>query len=136
MFSNRTDWDRSPNQLTTALRARRDKGLSVINLTESNPTRCGFDYPEAEIRAALAEPAILRYDPSPFGLLRAREAVAAHYEGRGVSVLPEQVVLTSGTSEAYSYLFRLLAGPADEILRVGRSVPLPTTSPGCRRGIR
>ena len=124
MFSNRTDWDRSPNQLTRALRTRREKGLPVIDLTESNPTRCGFDYPGAEIRAALAEPAILGYEPSPFGTARAREAVAAYYERRAVSVSPGQIVLTSGTSEAYSHLFRLLAGPDDEVLTAAPGYPL------------
>ncbi len=124
MFSRRTDWNRSPNRLTTALRARRDKGLPVLDLTESNPTRCGFDYPETEIRAALDQHAVLQYQPAPFGLLGAREGVAAYYQRRGIAVSPDRVALTSGSSEAYSQLFRLLTDPGDEVLTAAPGYPL------------
>ena len=124
MFSRRTDWNRSPNRLTAALRARREQGLPVFDLTESNPTCCGFHYPETTIRAALDQDAVLHYEPSPLGMPQAREAVARYYERRGVSVSPDRVALTSGTSEAYSHLFRLLTDPGDEVLTAAPSYPL------------
>ncbi len=96
----------------------------MFDLTESNPTRCGFDYPEAAIRAALNRSAVLRYQPAPLGMSEAREAVAAYYERRGVGVPPERVALTTGSSEAYSRLFRLLTNPGDEVLTAAPGYPL------------
>ena len=124
MFSRRTDWNRSPNRLATALAARREKGLPVFDLTESNPTKCGFDYPDTEIRAALGRPAVLQYQPASLGMPGAREAVAAYYERRGFAVSPDRVALTSGSSEAYSQLFRLLTDPGDEVLTAAPGYPL------------
>ena len=124
MFSSRTAWNRSPNCLAEALRARHANGLPVVDLTMSNPTLCGFDYPEETIRAALANSEILCYKPSPFGALCAREAVTDYYAKTGVTVSPECIVLTAGTSDAYSYLFQMLADPGDEIVTAAPGYPL------------
>ncbi len=124
MFSSRLNWSQRPNRLSTLLDEKRRSGKTVLDLTESNPTRAGLAYPEAEILAALADASALRYHPSPRGLDTAREAVAAYYRDRGTQVPAENILLTASTSEAYAYLFKLLANPGDEILAPRPSYPL------------
>jgi alanine-synthesizing transaminase len=123
MFSSRFHWDPTPNRLTRLLAEKRRAGTPVLDLTESNPTRAGLSYPE-EIMAALADPRALRYDPQPAGLLDAREAVCRYYAQAGHTVEPDRVLLTASTSEAYQYLFKLLADPGDEVLVPRPSYPL------------
>ena len=123
-FTDRTRWDRTPNRLTAAVEARRKAGREILDLTESNPTKCAFDYPDEELRAALAAPGAMSYDPDPRGLRPAREAVAASYAARDVRVDPDHLILTSGTSEAYAFLLRLLCEPGDGILVPRPGYPL------------
>jgi aspartate/methionine/tyrosine aminotransferase len=118
-FSKRTEWNTEESALARAHRERVAAGLPVADLTASNPTRCGFDY-GATLLDALKDERALDYDPQPLGLCSAREAVCVYYADHGVCVGPEQVALTTSTSEAYSYLFRLLCDPGTEIL-----APLP-----------
>jgi len=110
-----------PNALTASLARLKAQGRDLIDLTASNPTRCGFAYPEAEISAALSQPAVLTYDPDPLGSPSAREAIAAHH-GHGLRA--EEVLLTASTSEAYGLLFKLLGDPGDEVLVPSPSYPL------------
>ncbi len=121
-FSRRTNWNAEENDLSRAHRARIEAGLPIADLTASNPTRCGFRFDG--ILDALGDARSLEYDPQPKGLLVAREAVCAYYAEHGVSVVPDQVVLTTSTSEAYSYLFRLLCDPGAEVLAPQPSYPL------------
>lgn len=123
MFSERTRWSLEVNELTRLTTARRQRGLPLFDLTESNPTHCGFDY-GATLLEAFSDPRSFRYEPDPRGLLSARQAVVAYYAGRGVTLSPEQIFLTSSTSEAYSFIFRLLGNPGDEILAPRPSYPL------------
>ena len=123
MFSSRFHWDPAPNRLTRLLAGKRAAGTAVLDLTESNPTRAGLAYP-TEIVAALADPRALRYDPQPAGLLTAREAVCRYYAEAGCAVEPDRVLLTASTSEAYQYLFKLVADPCDEVLVPRPSYPL------------
>ena len=123
-FASRIDVDLAPNALAAALAARRAAGARILDLTSSNPTRAGFAYPEAEILAALASPAALRYEPDPRGLPAARAAISAYYAARGESVDAEDLLLTASTSESYALLFKLLAEPGDEILVPAPSYPL------------
>lgn len=123
-FSARTAWDVSETELSRAVRERRAAGLPVIDLTASNPTRCGFRYDEAQILAALGRREALVYDPDPHGTRAARKAVASYYAGLGATVEPENLFLTPSTSEAYSYLFRLLCDAGDEVLIAQPSYPL------------
>lgn len=123
-FASRIDVDLTPNALAQTLAARRAAGARILDLTASNPTRAGFDYPEAEILAALAAPAALRYEPEPRGLLAARAAVSAYYAARGESVDTEDLLITASTSESYALLMKLLAEPGDEILVPAPSYPL------------
>ena len=123
-FSERTGWNREENRITRVLEALRAAGAPLLDLTRSNPTECGFRYDEAAIRKALSGSEILRYAPSPQGIAAARDAVAACYLTNVVRVAPEDVVLTSGTSEGYSFLFRLLCNAGDEVLIPSPGYPL------------
>ena len=122
-FSQRTSWNTEETDLARAYRLRRAAGLPIADLTASNPTRCGFAYPPALLHA-LSDPRALHYDPQPRGLLPAREAVCRYYAGHGVNVDPSQIVLTTSTSEAYSFLFRLLCDSGDEIVVLQPGYPL------------
>jgi aspartate/methionine/tyrosine aminotransferase len=167
MFASRTNWPLERNRFSLALENHRRTGAKLFDLTASNPTTCGFAYPEQEILAALADPRALTYRPESKGLREAREAVANYYHGRAgftspeshrvdtspvrrgrgedaspvraesadanlahaasvavKTIDPENIVLTSGTSEGYSYIFRLLCDPGDEILVPAPSYPL------------
>jgi alanine-synthesizing transaminase len=124
MFASRTNWYLTPNRLSKLLAERRRQGIPLLDLTESNPTRCGFTFNPQEILGALANPRALTYEPDPRGLLPARQAVAHYYLERGIIVDPEQIFLTTSTSEAYSYLFRLLTNPQDNVLVPQPSYPL------------
>lgn len=120
MFSNRFSQNPTTNRLTLALDRRRAAGAPILDLTESNPTRSGIRYDEAAVSRALSGPGIMSYRPHPQGLRETRVAIADYYGERGAKVDPDFLVLASGTSEAYGYLFKLLAGPGEEIL-----VPVP-----------
>jgi len=152
MFSSRLNWNLTPNPLTQLLEAKRAQGIPILDLTESNPTRCGFHYDDAAILSAMAQPQAMKYEPSPRGLLSAREAIASYYSRKFVIPSPEgarnlsdsprdsssqktllgitntcdpnSMFLTASTSEAYSYLFKLLGDAGDEILAPQPSYPL------------
>ena len=123
-LASRTAWNLEWNRLARLAASRRSAGRATLDLTESNPTRCGFDYDEPAILEALADRRALVYDPEPRGLAEARQAVVEYYAGWMVAVRPEQILLTSGSSEAYGYLFRLLAEPGDNVLAPHPSYPL------------
>ena len=122
MFSARLPALRA-NRVAEELARLRSAGRRHDDLTVSNPTRVGLPYPH-DLLAPLASPRALAYDPAPFGLPDAREAVAAHLDGRGVSVPPDRIVLTASTSEAYGVLFKLLCDPGDTVLVPQPSYPL------------
>ncbi len=123
MFSARTRWDLTPNRLARILKAKRTAGEPLIDLTASNPTGAGIPYP-SRLLAPLADPAALRYEPTPWGLGPAREAVAADFARRGFPLHPDRILLTASTSEAYSLLFKLLCDPGDEVLVPRPGYPL------------
>ena len=126
MFSQRTNWRRSPNALTRAIEEARASGQEILDLTVSNPTEAGVRPDPEIVLAALANPEAMHYDPQPRGLLEARQAVCRYYrESHEIFNLdPERLILTTSTSEAYSYVFRLLCNPSDEILVPKPSYPL------------
>jgi alanine-synthesizing transaminase len=126
MFSDRTNWKLSPNRFTQALEEVRSEEKPVLDLSASNPTRIGLHYDEQAILGALASPRSIDYDPQSKGLRGAREAVANYYrDDHGVRDLnPEHLVLTSSTSEGYSFVFGLLCNPGDELLVPKPSYPL------------
>ena len=123
MISRRVPPDAGANGVTRLLADLRAAGKPVVDLTESNPTRCGIPYPAA-ILDSLSDPRALTYEPQPFGLPTARAAVAADQQRRRVSCDPAHVVLTASTSEAYGWLFKLLCDPGDAVLVPQPSYPL------------
>ncbi len=124
MFSQRTSWKLSPNRYTEALTQHHASGRELLDLTASNPTTVGLSYDTAAILAALASPHSLAYEPLAKGLPSAREAVARYYRDLGFPIDPEQLLLTTSTSEAYTFCFRLLCEPGDEVLIPTPSYPL------------
>ncbi len=123
-WSARTQWDLAETPWAQHLARLRVAGAQLADLTASNPTHCGFTYDAASILAPLNDPKALSYEPDPKGLLAAREAVSLYYRDHGAAVDPEQTFLTTSTSEAYSFLFRLLCDPGDEVLIAQPSYPL------------
>jgi aspartate/methionine/tyrosine aminotransferase len=99
------------------------QGGTILDLTDSNPTSAGVRY-EPDLLQPLADAGGLVYRPQPLGLDEARAAIAADCGRRGVSVSPSDVVLTASTSEAYSWLFKLLCDPGDAVLVPRPSYPL------------
>jgi alanine-synthesizing transaminase len=124
MFAERTNWNLEPNRLGKALAAHRAVGKPLLDLTISNPTECGFTYDENAILDALRNPKALEYEPHPQGMASARAAVAEYYAAHGARSSIEDIFLTTSTSEAYSFVFRLLCDPGDEILIPSPSYPL------------
>jgi aspartate/methionine/tyrosine aminotransferase len=124
MFSRRTDWKLTPNRFTQAQQELRAAGREVLDLTISNPTRAEFHYDAKTILQAFSNPEAMDYDPQPKGLRSARQAVAGYYREQRGDVDPESIVLTTSTSEGYSYLFRLLCNVEDEVLVPKPSYPL------------
>lgn len=124
MFARRTNWSLETNRLSATLAAHRASGKRLLDLTISNPTECGFQYDENAIREALSSAEVMTYEPSPRGLPAARAAVAEYYAERGVRVPVEDIFLTASTSEAYSFVFRLLCDPESEVLVPSPSYPL------------
>src|SRR5215204_6033881 len=121
MFSARVPRTMKPNAMTRALRASREAGRVLLDLTVANPTQAEFHYPETLLTSLYSAEALV-YEPSPFGLRGAREAVAGDYSRRGFGIDPAHIILTTSTSEAYSILFKLLCEPSgDHVL-----VPVPS----------
>jgi alanine-synthesizing transaminase len=124
LFSERSSVDLSQNGLASALENARLAGREILDLTESNPTRADVPYDTTTIVPALGTPSSLRYEPAPFGLPFAREAVAHVLTTEGTPVDASRVVLTASTSEAYAFVFKLLCDPGDEVLVPRPSYPL------------
>jgi alanine-synthesizing transaminase len=132
MFSERTDWKLAQNRLTQALERARAGGARILDLTASNPTRVGLEYDSRTILAALGSERALDYDAQAKGLVHAREAVAGYYRDRSgngerdvaSNVSTDAIVLTTSTSEGYSFVFRLLCNAGDELLVPKPSYPL------------
>ena len=124
MFSDRTSWNLKSNRLSEALAKHRAAGKPLLDLTASNPTECGFDYDRQAILQVLSNPKSLSYGPDPKGLLSARRAVSEYYSAREIMVPADDIILTTSTSEAYSFVFRVLCNPGDELLIPEPSYPL------------
>lgn len=124
MFSSRTNWNLTTNCLSEALARHRASGRGLLDLTVSNPTECGFQYAGHAIMRALCSPRTIEYHPDPKGLETARSAVQSYYRQRASKVAAQNIFLTTSTSEAYSFVFRLLCNPGDEFLIPSPSYPL------------
>jgi aspartate/methionine/tyrosine aminotransferase len=116
MFSKRAHWNAAVNRLTIARRAYR---ATLLDLTNSNPTKAGLQYPLDELADVMSRAARAPYDPQPVGIASAREAVA-----RELACDARDIVITASTSEAYSFLFKLLCDPGDAVVTAKPSYPL------------
>ncbi len=123
-FSKRTNWDSGENAFAAAIRAARAAGRPLSDLTVSNPTACGFRYDAEQLLAPFQTSEALRYGADPLGTRTARNAVAAYYAEHGSAVEADDLLLTTGTSEGYAFLFRLLCDAGDEVLIAQPSYPL------------
>ena len=123
MFSSRLPSLLAENALSRAVAAARLEGRPLLDLTETNPTAVGLGYP-ASLAATLTHPGVIDYRPDPLGSPSARDAVAAAYLSDGRTVDPDCLALTASTSEAYAWLFKLLADAGDEVLVPQPSYPL------------
>lgn len=124
MFADRTNWDLTANPLSEALAEHKKLAKPLFDLTASNPTQCGFEYDAERILQLLASPAALSYSPDPKGLELSRRAVAEYYAEHDVKLDSDDILLTTSTSEAYTFVFRLLCNPADQVLAPTPSYPL------------
>jgi len=124
MLSRRVPPPGSSNAWSALLNERRAGGLELLDLTEANPTRVGLNPIDTDGLTVLGDPGAAAYEPDPRGLRSAREAVARYCADRGAEVDPDHIILTSGTSEAYAHLIRLLCDPGDRILAPRPSYPL------------
>jgi hypothetical protein len=120
-YSGRLSWSLLPNPLSNLLEKQRRLGISLLDLTISNPTEAFPHYPHGRMAQAYAGIKDFTYQPDPFGHEQARTIIAAWYRHRGIDISPNQLALTASTSEAYSLLFKLLCDPGDEIL-----IPIPS----------
>jgi len=123
-FARRTSWNLGTNRYSEALEAHRRAGRELLDLTASNPTNIGLNYRAESLLQSLTDRRALQYDPQAKGLREAREAVAAYYAERATRVSPDDLILTTSTSEAYSFVFRLLCDPGDAVLVPTPSYPL------------
>lgn len=122
-FARRTGWDRTPSRFAEIVATARARRGDLVDLTESNPTRVGLAS-RTDLVRLLGDPRGAIYDPDPRGLSSARRAVASYYAERGMPVAPDRVLLSASTSESYSWIFRLLCDPGDEVLVPAPSYPL------------
>lgn len=123
-LSSRSSFDLAPNRISLSLERARAESRPVLDLTQSNPTRAGIPYDSDAMFAAMTTSSSLRYEPAAFGIASAREAVAEELSARGPRLTPDRLVLTASTSEAYSFLFKLLADPGEEVVVPQPSYPL------------
>jgi aspartate/methionine/tyrosine aminotransferase len=124
MFAARTNWNLKPNRLAEALERHKSSGRRLLDLSASNPTECGFKYDAPAIMRALCAPASLQYHPDSKGLNSARQSVSDYYAEHGEWVSVDDLILTASTSEAYSFIFRLLCNAGDELLIPTPGYPL------------
>ena len=124
MFTDRTNWNSKSNRVAQKAAELRRSGFRLLDLTQSNPTRCGFRYPDTLILDPLMRVDTLVHHPAPKGLAEPREAIAAYYRNQEHEIDASRINIVSGTSEAYNYLFRLLLEPGESILVPSPSYPL------------
>ncbi|WCL49218.1 pyridoxal phosphate-dependent aminotransferase [Leptospira sp. GIMC2001] len=123
------------NPIIELKKNRENSKLKVLDLTETNPTKLGFNYPKEMMLHEIANEFSWIYEPNPQGLQSAREAIQNYYIERlstnvtnqfDVSELfhPDKFYLTSGTSEAYALVLKSITNPSDEILVQSPGYPL------------
>ena len=122
-FAHRTNWHQEPNALNKALEDLGKRGIDILDLTASNPTSCDFLYPEGML-SAFNSLDNFHYHPDACGMDQTRQAVANYYARQKAILSPDDIILTASTSEAYSFLMRLLVNPGEKVLIPKPSYPL------------
>ena len=113
-FSSRVDIS-EPNPIAKAEAAAKTAGRTLVKLNDSNPTRHSL--------APAMVPDI--YSADPRGQRYAREALSAFLNTRGaVHCSAEDLYILSSTSEAYSWLIKLLCDAGDAVLAPKPGYPL------------
>ena len=123
-FAKRTSWALEENVITQTVKTLKDDGVSFLDLTVSNPTQCGFQFPQRKILKAFKNTKNLDYHPESHGLKEARQHVVDYFQERHISIDPQRIFLTASTSEGYSHFFRLMTNPGEEVLFPQPSYPL------------
>jgi aspartate/methionine/tyrosine aminotransferase len=126
MFSETADFQGETNRLYRERDALLARGEKLVDLVSGNVHHHGILYPQPILEKALRDAAELAriYRPDPMGQPVAREAISRFYREEGLSIPPEQIVLTPGTSLSYWYAFKLFAEPGEEILSPRPTYPL------------
>src|SRR3954469_11454957 len=115
MYSRRLSFTAAENPLAVLERTKRAAGAALVDLTVTNPTQVGIEYPAAELAGALADPSVSRYQPAPLGSAAARAAVAGEYRRLGADLAPAAIALSASSSESYAWLFKLLCDPGGAV---------------------
>ncbi|TGK35912.1 pyridoxal phosphate-dependent aminotransferase [Leptospira gomenensis] len=123
-FSSRFSFQEGENEFAAVLSDFDRNGVKYFDLTASNPTEMGFQYPREAISHAFQSADCIAYRPDPRGVLEARKTVCDYYASKGYTIDPEDLFLVSSSSEAYSYLFKLFCDPGDSILIPAPGYPL------------
>ncbi|MBF3349147.1 pyridoxal phosphate-dependent aminotransferase [Leptospira borgpetersenii serovar Balcanica] len=124
LFSSRFSFQEGENEFVAILSEYKKNQIFYSDLTVSNPTQVGFQYPVEAIRHSFGNTDLITYHPDPRGNLEARKKIQEYYQSKGVKVDPDDLFLTSSSSEAYSYLFKLFCDPGDSILIPAPGYPL------------
>jgi alanine-synthesizing transaminase len=122
-FSSRTNWDLTPNAVKVLVNEVRARGRDIVDLTETNPTHVGLATPGL-LEEMIAPHGSMSYEPEPFGMRSAREAVVRDLAQGGAACRADQMFLSASTSEAYAWIFKLLCDPGDEVFLPAPSYPL------------
>ena len=113
------------NPIEDCYRQLKSQGKNILRLFSGNPIDEGIQFPGEILQKSYSEYfKTLDYHPDSKGWIGAREAIAQYYESQNALVHPENILLTSGTSESFFYLFSLLTEPGDNILTPNPAYPL------------
>ncbi|EMO25823.1 aminotransferase, class I/II [Leptospira interrogans serovar Bataviae str. HAI135] len=123
-FSSRFSFQEGENDFSKILFEYKKNRIYYFDLTISNPTQADFQYPTEAIRHSFATSDLIMYHPDPQGNLEARKKIQEYYGSKGLEIDPDDLFLTSSSSEAYSFLFKLLCDPGDSILIPAPGYPL------------
>lgn len=112
-FSSRVDIS-EPNPIAKAEAEAKANGITLGKLNDSNPTKHAL--------ASELLPDI--YGAEPRGQRYAREALAAFLHEQGNTATADDLYILSSTSEAYSWLIKLLCNAGDAVLAPKPGYPL------------
>lgn len=123
-FSSRFFFQEGENEFAEILSDYKRQNVAYIDLTASNPTQAGFQYPSEAIRHSFQTADLISYLPDPQGDKTARDTIREYYKSKGMEIQSEDLFLVSSSSEAYSYLFKLFCDAGDSILIPAPGYPL------------